>query len=190
MGRIYLTYLAGLLWRLANVCKALKNAKTLPGAKKYYWTPAERVLYFSSSHRERNMNVSRLWTLGTNPCHCHTPRMFTSRLFWSWWQNFHWLKWGPIKTQAALNRLTICLRVRSQEKTYMTYVHFSSEILTGNLHWGALWHPQGLLVQFSHGLYSSYYETMEQDFPSVSARLWLCLSCHWEFWTTSNFLPE
>lgn len=43
-------------------------------------------------------------------------------------------KWGAIKTQAVLNRLTKCLRVRSKEKTYVTYIHFSSEILPGNLY--------------------------------------------------------
>lgn len=139
MGRIYLTYLAGLFWRLANVCKALKNAKTLPGAKKkYYWTPAERMLSFSSSHRERNMNVSRSWTLGTNPFHCHTLGCSHPVSCGADGKISTGFKWGAIKTQAVLNRLTKCLRVRSKEKTYMTYIGFSSEILTGNLCWGAL----------------------------------------------------
>lgn len=47
---------------------------------------------------------------------------------------FTGFKWEAVKTQAVLNRLTKCLRVRSKEKMYMTYIHFSSEILTGDLH--------------------------------------------------------
>lgn len=47
---------------------------------------------------------------------------------------FTGFKWEAVKTQAVLNRLTKCLRVRCKEKMYMSYIHFSSEILTGDLH--------------------------------------------------------